>query len=72
MQSKDPSLGKHHPSTALSLCNMAGVYRRLGEYGKAQHVYRMALNINKQALGKKHPETATVLSHMAVVLRLQV
>ena len=49
--------GPDHPDTAPSLNNLAALYRVMGDYAKAEPLYRSALAFEK-ALGPEHPDTA--------------
>ena len=39
----------------------------MGDYAKAEPLYRRALAINEKALGAEHPDTATSLSNLAIL-----
>ena len=43
--------GPEHPSTAPSVNNLAELYRAMGDYAKAEPLYRRALAIKEKALG---------------------
>jgi CHAT domain-containing protein len=45
------------------------LYESTGEYGKAEPLYRQALEIYKKALGKDHPDYATSLTNLAWLQR---
>jgi len=68
---KEKTLGKEHPSTAVTYNNMAVVFRAQGEYGKALEYHERALAIREKALGKEHPHTATTYNNMALVFHDQ-
>ena len=42
-----------------SLNNLAGLYEAMGEYDRAEPLFRQALEIRKKALGEEHPDYAT-------------
>ena len=50
-------LGEEHPDYATSLNNLACLYNSMGEYAKAEPLYRQALEIRKRVLGEEHPTT---------------
>ena len=52
----EASLGPDHPSTAISLDNLAGTYSDLGQADKALPLQQRALKIIEDALGPDHPE----------------
>jgi len=59
--------GLEHPSTATIYSNMAGVYYRRGEYGRALEWNEKALKIMEAVLGSEHPVTATTYNNIAGV-----
>jgi tetratricopeptide (TPR) repeat protein len=61
-------LGPSHPSTALSLNNLAGLLQAIGEYSQAQSLYERALAIHEQVLGPDHPDTARSVNNLAGLL----
>ena len=64
---KEQHLGPQHPSTATSLNNLAGLYRRQGKYGDAEPLYVRALAIDEKALGAMHPDVAIDLNNLALL-----
>ena len=52
-------MGDEHPDTALSLNNLAGLYRVQGKYKQAELLFQCALAIREQQLGPDHPDTAS-------------
>ena len=58
-------LGANHPNTALSLNNLAELYRTQGKYEEAEPLYQRALIIYEQVLGADHPNTALSLNNLA-------
>ena len=48
-----------------SLNNLAVLYDSMGDYAKAEPLYRRALAIHEKALGPEHPDTATSLNNLA-------
>ncbi len=59
------ALGENHPDYAQSLNNLASLYEAMGDYAKAEPLYRQALEIRKRALGENHPDFAESLSNLA-------
>lgn len=49
----------------LTLNNLAKIYYNLGDYAKAEPLYKRSLTIMEKALGPHHPRVATVLRNMA-------
>ncbi len=62
-------LGEQNPSTAVSLTNLAEIYRSMGQYANAESLYRQAIEIRKAAFGEKHPETTTSVYNLAMLFQ---
>ena len=62
---REKTLGLEHPDIANSLINLAGLYRTMGAYEKAESLLRRSLAINEKALGPEHPQTAISLNNLA-------
>jgi len=45
-------LGEKNPDYLFSLNNLAGLYRSMGEYAKAEPLYRRAMEIDKKVAGR--------------------
>lgn len=56
------------PDLAVSLNNLALLYKTQGKYAEAEPLYRRAYAIMKARLGLAHPNTKTVLSNYADLL----
>ncbi len=65
----EQQLGLSHPDTALSLNNLAMLYRSQGKYVQAKPLYEQALEIFREALGNEHPHTQVVSQNYAHLLR---
>jgi hypothetical protein len=50
-------LGKEHPSTLMSVGNLASVLGSQGKYEAAEEMNRRALEGKEKVLGKEHPDT---------------
>lgn len=57
-------LGPLHPSTAVSLNNLAGLLHSCGAYDQALPIYKRALKIKEKAYGADHPEVASTLNNI--------
>ena len=57
-------LGKEHPYTAISLDNLASLYRVMGEFAKAEPLLQEALRTRQKILGSEHPDTAVSLNNL--------
>jgi tetratricopeptide (TPR) repeat protein len=60
----EKALGSEHPDLAMSLDNLAGLYRKQGQYAKAEPLMVRALAIREKALGPNHPDVATSLNNL--------
>ena len=49
-----------HPDTAISLNNLALLYKEQGKYDDAEPLYKRALAVREEVLGSVHPDTALV------------
>ncbi len=63
--------GADDPRLALSLNNLAVVYRSQGRYAEAEPLHERALAIREEALGPDHPDVATSLNNLAELYRGQ-
>ena len=65
----EKSLGAEHPEVAVSLNNLAELYRAQGRFDEAAPLYERALAVAEAALGPDHPDVALILTGMARSLR---
>ena len=68
MSIRESILGENHPDTASSYNTLAVIYKKEGEYKKAEELYLKSLNIRKSVLGENHPNTAASYNNLAIVL----
>ena len=54
-------------TVAISLNNLAELYRNQGKYDEAEPLYQRALAIREKSLGSDHPDVATSLNNLAVL-----
>src|ERR1035441_1796904 len=59
-------LGPEHPDTAMSLNNLAELYRAMGDYAKAEPLYQRASKSYEKAFGPDHPNTAACLNNLGL------
>ncbi len=52
---------------ALSLNNLANLYRSQGRYTEAEPLYLQALDLRKRLLGDNHPLVALSLNNLALL-----
>jgi tetratricopeptide (TPR) repeat protein/CHAT domain-containing protein len=62
-------LGENHPKYAASLRSLAHVYKTMGDYSRAEDLYKQALEIYRRSLGERDPNTASVLDDLGIVYR---
>ena len=58
-------LGSEHPSTLVSVNNLAGLYESQGRYGEAEPMYQRALAASERVLGSDHPSTLGSVNNLA-------
>jgi CHAT domain-containing protein/Tfp pilus assembly protein PilF len=64
---REKALGPAHVAVALSLNNVAVLYRALAEYGKAEPLLIRALDIRERLLGPLHPDVAQSLNELGLL-----
>ena len=64
------ALGEHHPDTATSLNNLAGLLDAQGDSAAAKPLCEQALAIHKQVLASATPTTAQSLNNLAELLQV--
>ncbi|WP_347280011.1 tetratricopeptide repeat protein [Leptolyngbya sp. FACHB-8] len=67
----ESTLGENHPDVAISLNNLAELYRLQGNYEAAEPLYQRSLSIRESALGENHPDVATSLNNLALIYQAQ-
>ncbi|MEN8221541.1 MAG: tetratricopeptide repeat-containing protein, partial [Pseudomonadota bacterium] len=58
-------LGEKHPSTLISINNLATISLRLGRLDEALPLFEKGYSLRKEALGEKHPDTLSSLKNLA-------
>ncbi|MEA5448860.1 tetratricopeptide repeat protein [Leptolyngbya sp. CCNP1308] len=64
---REQQLGADHPDVAISLNNLALLYKSMGRYGEAEPLYERSLAIDEQVYGKDHLEVAADLNNLAAL-----
>jgi tetratricopeptide (TPR) repeat protein len=59
------------PQLALRLSIIGHRFYKKGEYGKAEPLWKQAMNICRKVLGDEHPDTATSLNNLALLYKSQ-
>jgi tetratricopeptide (TPR) repeat protein len=65
LELREKALGPESPDVAVSLNNLAIIYRDKGDYAKAEPMFQRALDIREKVFGPNHPEVARALSNLA-------
>ena len=65
----EQQLGHHHPDTAQSLNNLAGLLNKTGRYKEAEPLYRQAIAILLETLGDQHPLTKIFWQNYSICLK---
>ena len=60
---REKALGPEHPDVAVSLNNLAVVYRAQAKYAEAEPLHKRALAIREKALGPDHLDVAISLEN---------
>lgn len=61
----EESIGKRHPSYAITLNNYAFVFFTQQKYAQAIDLFSQSVAIRRATLGDMHPQTATALANLA-------
>jgi tetratricopeptide (TPR) repeat protein len=67
----EQEFGPDHPTTAVLIDNLAGLYHDQGRYAKAEPLFKRALAIREKALGPDHPDVAVSLNNLALLYKIQ-
>jgi tetratricopeptide (TPR) repeat protein len=65
------TLGKQHPTTLKTGCDLAGVYKAQDRYEEAEKLYAEILRIRRRTPGREHPATLSSMYNLASVYRAQ-
>jgi tetratricopeptide (TPR) repeat protein len=66
---KEKLLGPQHPDVAMTLNNLAVLYKTQQRYDEAENFYRRALSIFERALDPTHQKVITALMNLARLLQ---
>jgi O-acetyl-ADP-ribose deacetylase (regulator of RNase III)/tetratricopeptide (TPR) repeat protein len=67
----EPALGKEHPSTLVSMKDMALALSGQGKYADAEVMHRETLALREKVLEKEHPDTLVSMNNLAQALSNQ-
>ena len=59
-------LGEKDPDLGTSLCDLADLYRGLGDFPKSASLYAEGAEIYRRALGERHPDYAATLDDLGL------
>ena len=62
MKTRKTALGAEHPSTLISVANLASTYRNQGRWNEAEKLEVQVMEMRKKVLGEEHPHTLTSMS----------
>ena len=65
------TFGSNHPSVAITISNLAELYKNQQRYVYAEPLFKQALETQKQILGPNHPDVATILNNLAEMYAAQ-
>uniref|UniRef100_A0A8C8D4E1 Nephrocystin-3 n=1 Tax=Oncorhynchus tshawytscha TaxID=74940 RepID=A0A8C8D4E1_ONCTS len=71
LEIRETALDPDHPSVALSLHQLAGVYVQWRKYSNAEQFYKQALEISENAYGSDHACVARELDSLAMLYQKQ-
>jgi tetratricopeptide (TPR) repeat protein len=64
-------LGPDHPSTLVSMANLASIYWNQGRWNEAEKLEVQVMEIRKAVLGIEHPDTLTSMANLASTYHIQ-
>ena len=67
VQKKTLNFGETHDSTTSSRNNLGGVYLRMGQYSRAEELFKTSLRILKDTIGDTHPDYLSCSSRLGGV-----
>ncbi|KAF2819853.1 kinesin light chain [Ophiobolus disseminans] len=71
LQTMKRVLGDEHPSTLISMDNLASTYWNQGRWKEAEELEVQVMETTKRVLGDEHPDTLTSINNLAHTLELQ-
>jgi tetratricopeptide (TPR) repeat protein len=67
VKSYETEFGCEHPSTVVSMNDLAFIYNSQGRYGDAEALHKQALALQEKHLGADHLSTLASIHHLAIV-----
>jgi Flp pilus assembly protein TadD len=71
METRKRVLGADHPSTLISINNLAATYGNLGRWDEAEELEVQVIQTSKRVLGQDHPDTTASMANLALTYSLQ-
>ena len=71
LEFKNHILGTEHPSTLISMNNLAVTLQAQGELEKAREIHEKVLEKRRRLLGAEHPDTIASMGNLATTLHAQ-
>ena len=71
LEGRESTLGKDHPDTLISVCNLAGLYQDQGRLELAEPLMLRDLEGSESTLGKDHPDTLISVNNLAGLYKAQ-
>ena len=65
MESNKRLLGHEHPSTLISMANLAGNYAQQGRWKEAEDIQIPLLELSEKVFGTEHPDTLANMNNLA-------
>ena len=65
METMKRVLGKEHPSTLISMSNLASTHRDQGRWKEAEELNVGVMDTRKRVLGEEHPDTLSSMANLA-------
>ena len=69
LEGTEAAFGKHHPTMAVCLSNLALLLQDTNRIEEAEPMFRKALEIDEAAFGKDHPTSAIRWNNLAMLLK---
>ena len=67
LSTAEKQFGPNSPETALSLNNLAMLYKKKKNYADAESLYKRSLAISEKIVGKESPDLAVPLNNLALL-----
>ncbi|CAG1992066.1 unnamed protein product, partial [Fusarium graminearum] len=71
MEIKKRVLGEEHPSTLMSMANLACIFSDQGRWKEAEELEVGVIEIKKRVLGEEHPSTLISMNNLAITWKDQ-